>query len=104
MKKQLQKKAESSISVSKKSGGEETVIKKGNAPDLIDKIKPYDPPKLGMSKGATINMGDYESLRVDAWLSDTLQDGETCEQAFERIEEILDSVLEPYAQLSIDKM
>lgn len=104
MKNTLQKKAESNISVKKKSGDEETVIKKGSVPDLIDKIKPYAQPKLGMSKGATINMGDYESLRVDAWLSDEVQDDETVEQAFERIEEILDTVLEPYAELSLNKL
>ena len=101
----LIKKAESSVSVTKKVVGEEEVAtKKGSSPDLISKINPSKPVQVGMSKGATINMGNYESLRVDAWLTDEAQEDETVEQAFERVENILDSVLEPYAQLSLDKV
>ena len=39
-------------------------------------------------------MGDYESLRVDVWLSDTLKPDETVQEGYERIETILNEVLE----------
>ena len=40
------------------------------------------------------NMDNYESLRVDVWLSDYVQDGETPENAIERIENFIDTALE----------
>ena len=47
-----------------------------------------------MSKGVTKNMDNYESLRVDVWLSDTVQEGETPESAAQRIESFIDATLE----------
>ncbi len=49
---------------------------------------------IGMSKGCTKNMDNYESLRVDCWLSDSVREGETVKEAFNRIEAIIDEVLE----------
>lgn len=49
---------------------------------------------FGMSKGCTKNMENYESLRVDCWLSDTVHEGETVKEAFARVEAIIDEVLE----------
>lgn len=49
---------------------------------------------IGVSKGVTKNMDNYESLRVDCWLSDTVHEGETVREAFARIEAIVDEVLE----------
>ena len=47
----------------------------------------------GMSKGVTLNMGDYQSLRVDCWLSDTVKQGESVEDAFQRVGAIIDEQL-----------
>ena len=49
---------------------------------------------FGISKGCTKNMDNYESLRVDCWLSDTVREGETVKEAFARVEAIIDEVLE----------
>lgn len=49
---------------------------------------------FGISKGCTKNMENYESLRVDCWLSDTVREGETVKEAFARVEAIIDEVLE----------
>lgn len=50
--------------------------------------------RVGMSKGATLNMGDYESLRIDAWLSTAVLPEETVQEAFSRIADILDEVIQ----------
>lgn len=47
-----------------------------------------------MSKGITKNMDNYESLRVDVWLTDEVAEGETVEQAYNRISALLTEVLE----------
>ena len=49
---------------------------------------------FGISKGVTKNMDNYESLRVDCWLSDVVQEGESVQEAFARVEAIIDEVLE----------
>lgn len=49
---------------------------------------------FGMSLGCTLNMGDYESFRIDCWLSDTIQEGETVEQAFLRVQSVLENQVE----------
>jgi len=57
-------------------------------------IDSYVGQTFGMSKGCTKNMENYESLRVDCWLSDTVHEGETVKEAFARVEAIIDEVLE----------
>ena len=52
---------------------------------------------FGMSKGCTLNMENYESMRVDCWLSDVVREGETVQEAFSRVESIIDEVLEESA-------
>jgi hypothetical protein len=52
---------------------------------------------FGMSKGCTLNMENYESMRVDCWLSDVVREGETVQEAFARVESIIDTVLEESA-------
>ena len=49
---------------------------------------------FGISKGVTKNMDNYESLRVDCWLSDIVREDETVQEAFARVEAIIDEVLE----------
>ena len=49
---------------------------------------------FGISLGCTLNMGDYESFRIDCWLSDTVQEGETVEQAFLRVQGVLEQQVE----------
>ena len=44
---------------------------------------------IGLSVGSTLNMDNYESLRVDCWISDTVKEGETVEQAYNRLREVL---------------
>lgn len=93
-KKSLARKAEENTTVKKKSSGSEEVIKAGTPLEHSFKHDPKSKPMVGMSKGVTKNMDNYESLRVDVWLSDYVQDGETPEKAIERIENFIDTALE----------
>lgn len=93
-KKGLAEKAEENTSIQKKSNGEVETLKQGVPLDPVNKHSPHSSPIVGMSKGVTKNMDNYESLRVDVWLSDTVQPEETPEQAVTRIEAFIDKALE----------
>lgn len=43
---------------------------------------------VGINIGTTLNMGDYESLRIDCWLTDFVGPDETHEDAFRRVQDI----------------
>jgi hypothetical protein len=92
----LKSKAKSNAMVSKVHGKEKEVVKEGIPLDHTDKCKPVEltGAKVGMSIGSTINMGDFESLRVDVWLSDTLQEDESERDGFNRIQLILQEVIQ----------
>lgn len=57
---------------------------------------------VGVSLGITKNMDNYESLRVDCWLSDEVQEGETKKEALKRLTEIAEVHLEEVALKYID--
>ena len=44
-----------------------------------------DPIEVEVGMGYTINMGDYESLRIDISIRDTQQPGESAKEAHERV-------------------
>ena len=58
---------------------------------------------FGVSKGITKNMDNYESLRVDCWLSDIVHEDETVQEAFTRVENIIDEVLEEAVLSTVDE-
>ena len=91
MKKSLKKKAEESIRVTKGTSKEQKVLKEGVPNDYPNKRKDNI---VGMNLGITQNMDNYESLRVDCWLQDVVEDGETKKEAFARLHKILDEVLQ----------
>lgn len=92
---QLKQKAEANTIVTKKTGREAPeVIKQGVPLDHSVKHDSYENAKFGMSKGITKNMDNYESLRVDVWLTSEVLPGESIKEAYARVEEIIDEVLE----------
>lgn len=102
---QLKKKAVSNTTISKRNGNDKPVeVKHGTPLDEIAKINPTYPMKFGMSKGVTRNMGDYQSLRVDVWLSDEVQEGETIQEAFSRIESTIDETLEDSVMSAVEEI
>ena len=95
---------------------ENTTISRGNKRDGFNTVKAgrpldhevkqstakkkndlYEGQTIGMSKGCTLNMDNYESMRVDCWLSDVVREGETVQEAFARVEAVIDEVLEESA-------
>lgn len=91
----LKQKAKDNTTITRRVAGEEPVVVKAGVPnDHPNKRKPYEGMSFGISKGVTKNMGDYESLRVDVWLNDVVQPGETVEEAFARVEAVVDETLE----------
>ena len=98
----LIKKAEENTTVERKDG-KYTVEKKDGLP--LDHAMKQDPKnletdKIGLSKGVTVNLGDYQSMRVDCWLTTSLKDGETEQQALNRISTIIDDRV----NLEVDKV
>lgn len=106
----LKEEAENNTTVQKGSNREGySTVKQGVPLDHDTKQKTakgknlYEGQTFGMSKGITKNMDNYESLRVDCWLSDTVHEGETVEEAFTRVEAILDEVLEETVLRTIEE-
>jgi hypothetical protein len=57
-----------------------TAIKKATTSPPLD-----DGDKIGVSFGVTLNMGEYQSLRVEAWVEGTKREGESSAAAFRRL-------------------
>ena len=98
----LIKKAEENTTVERKDG-KNTVEKKEGLP--LEHTRKQDPKdlekdKIGLSKGVTVNLGDYQSMRVDCWLTTSLIEGETEQQALNRISNIIDDRV----NLEVDKV
>ena len=92
-KKSLKEIASENTQVIKGTSKNQEVLKEGVPNDHSNKHLTND-RVVGVSIGITRNMGDYQSLRVDCWLTDTVADNETVEQAYERIIGQVDKVLQ----------
>ena len=87
--------ARKNTTITKKVGREAPVTVNSGVPlDHTNKHNPYEKAVFGMSKGVTKNMGDFESLRVDVWLTSEVFPDESIKEAYSRVEEIIDEVLE----------
>lgn len=88
----LKKRAEENLNVQTKTG----VSKRGLVASTPEKVgRPILSGRfVGVAKGVTLNMENYESLRIDVWVSDEVRKDETIEQAVDRLGDILSEVLE----------
>lgn len=95
LKKSLSEQAKENATVTKGTSKNQTVVKEG-VPNDHSRKKHHtgNAPIVGVSIGSTLNMGDYESLRADVWLSDEVQPNETVQQAYQRITAIVDETLQ----------
>ena len=97
----LKKRAEENTTVIKKDSitKEEKAVKLGSPLDhALKKVDGY----IGMSQGVTVNMGDYESFRVDCWLSIPLEGKDPAEK-FAELSEIIQAQLEEEVTKIMDK-
>ena len=93
LKKSLLEQAEENTTVTKGTSKEQKVLKEGKPNDHSRKHLNGETPTVGVNIGVTLNMQDYNSLRVDTWLTDSVQEGETIEKAYERVVAIVDKTL-----------
>ena len=93
VKKSLKNKAE--VAARKRNNdGSESELKKGSKADSSIKAHKTGVPLIGMSKGVTKNMGDFESLRVDVWLSAPCDNISQATDIVKDIETVIDDILE----------
>lgn len=94
LKQTLSKSAEKNARVTKGTSKNQEVLKEGIPNDHSRKHLDGQTPVVGASIGSTLNMENYESLRVDVWLTDRVNGNETVQQAYERIVQVLDETLQ----------
>ena len=93
LKKKLSHTAKENATVSKGTSKEQITVKAG-VPNDHSKKHLSEAPVVGASIGTTLNMGDYQSLRVDVWLTDNVQNEESVEQAYGRVVSVLNKTLQ----------
>lgn len=52
-----------------------------------------DATKINVTLGYTLNLGNFQSLRLDLGVVDSKRDGENIEQAFERVYKFVEDKL-----------
>jgi len=52
-----------------------------------------DSTKVNVTLGYTLNLGNFQSLRLDLGVIDSKRDGETIEQAFDRVYKFVEDKL-----------
>lgn len=52
-----------------------------------------DSTKVNVTLGYTLNLGNFQSLRLDLGIIDSKRDGETTDQAFERVYKFVEDKL-----------
>ena len=94
LKKSLSEQASENTTVTRGTSVNRATLKEGKPNDHSRKHLDSSVPVVGVSVGTTLNMGDYESLRVDVWLTDSVQENETIQQAYNRVVSIVDETLQ----------
>jgi len=104
VKKGLEEKAKNNVRVTKKKDKEETVLKEGVPLDPSnihnakgtnnEKTSSHNKRVVGMSKGCTISLGNYEFFRADCWITDHIEDPGEIKEKLELISEVIDKQLE----------
>jgi methyl coenzyme M reductase subunit D len=52
-----------------------------------------DSTKVNVTLGYTLNLGNFQSLRLDLGVTDSAKNGETVDQAFERVYKFVEEKL-----------
>lgn len=101
-KKSLKQIAKENTQVTVGTKQSQKVVKKAETPPDKSRTVHSEKGVVGASLGVTKNMDNYESLRVDCWLTDTVREGETEDKAFNRVFGVLNDVLEEVVGSFID--
>lgn len=91
--KSLKQTAEENASVTRGTRKSAATLKEG-VPNDHAKKHLESAPTVGVSIGTTLNMDNYESLRVDVWLTDSVLEGELFYDAYDRVLSVVQGVLQ----------
>ena len=97
-KKSLEEVAVDNTTVTLGTSKQQEVLKEG-VPNDHHRKQENNSTVVGANVGVTLNMQDYNSLRVDVWLTDTVKEEETTEMAYSRVVATIDKVLQDTIQL-----
>lgn len=73
MMKKKSKEAYENTTVTRNGVKTRETLKEGNP---LDPRYKFSPNVVGLSVGVTLNLGDFQSLRVDCWVSQEVHEGE----------------------------
>lgn len=90
----LKKEVKKNAHITRGNSKEQKVLKEGNPVSISEKINPYLSTVIGLNKGITKNMDNFESLRVDVWCSRPLAESVDPKDGYSEISDIIDEVLE----------
>ena len=62
-----------------------------------------DSTKVNVTLGYTLNLGNFQSLRLDLGVIDSKRDGETTEQAFDRVYKFVEDKLAEKVKESLEE-
>lgn len=90
------------VQATKGTKANQKVLKEGTPLEhsKMHNVTPTSPTRtVGVNVGITKNMGDFESLRVDCWITDEILEGETQQEALARLGEIASDELARQVEL-----
>ena len=61
--------------------------------EVVNNVILNDNTKVNVALGYTLNLGNFQSLRIDIGIQDSKRDGETTNDAFERIYSFVETKL-----------
>ncbi len=62
-----------------------------------------DNTKVTVGLGYTLNLGNFQSLRIDISIADNKREGETASEAFERVYKFVEEKLAEKVRESVDE-
>jgi hypothetical protein len=62
-----------------------------------------DSTKVTVGLGYTLNLGNFQSLRIDISIADNKREGETANEAFERVYKFVEEKLAEKVRESVDE-
>jgi hypothetical protein len=64
----------------------------------------HEQTKINVTLGYTLNLGNFQSLRIDLGIEDSRKDGETIKEAFDRVYDFVEQKLTEKVNESKDEI
>jgi hypothetical protein len=64
----------------------------------------HEQTKVSVTLGYTLNLGNFQSLRIDLGIEDSRKDGETIKEAFDRVYDFVEQKLTEKVNESKDEI